>query len=257
MSAKGALVERQDSLPGMPEPSPTMLDIIARAARDPDTDVNKLERLMAMARDERAALAKQAFGVAMMEAQNEMGPVRADANNPQTKSEYATYGALDKKIRPIYTKHGFALTFDTGEGAPPDHVRVVCEVFHKAGHTRSYHFDMPADGKGAKGGDVMTKTHAAGSAMSYGQRYLLKAIFNIVVGDDDDGNSASGNGPITEEEFSEIQDLMEKANADPEKFARYMGVDAIKNIRVKDMRKAREALNLAIDQLQRKRSAKP
>jgi len=37
----------------------------------------------------------------------------------------------------------------------------------------------------------MTKTHAAGSGMSYGQRYLLKMIFNIAFSDDD-GNKASG-----------------------------------------------------------------
>jgi hypothetical protein len=50
---------------------------------------------------------------------------------------------------------------------------------------------MPADGKGAKGGDVMTRTHATGSALSYGMRYLLKMIFNVAVGeDDDDGNDA-------------------------------------------------------------------
>jgi hypothetical protein len=49
---------------------------------------------------------------------------------------------------------------------------------------------MPADGKGAKGGDVMTKTHATGAAMSYGMRYLLKMIFNVAIGEDDkDGNA--------------------------------------------------------------------
>ncbi len=48
---------------------------------------------------------------------------------------------------------------------------------------------MPADGKGAKGGDVMTKTHAVGAAKSYGKRYLLKDIFNIAIGEEDtDGN---------------------------------------------------------------------
>ena len=73
----------------------------------------------------------------------------------------------------------------------PDHVRVVCYVGHVGGHSRAYHVDMPADGKGAKGGDVMTKTHAVGAGMSYGMRYLLKMIFNIAIGeDDDDGNGA-------------------------------------------------------------------
>jgi hypothetical protein len=51
---------------------------------------------------------------------------------------------------------------------------------------------MPADGKGARGNDVMTKTHATGSAVSYGMRYLLKMIFNVSSGEaDDDGNAAS------------------------------------------------------------------
>ena len=68
-------------------------------------------------------------------------------------------------------------------------MRVLCYVSHSAGHTRTYQCDMPSDGKGAKGNDVMTKTHAAGSAASYGMRYLLKMIFNIAIGEDDtDGN---------------------------------------------------------------------
>jgi hypothetical protein len=56
---------------------------------------------------------------------------------------------------------------------------------------------MPADGKGAKGGDVMTKTHATGAAMSYGARYLLKYIFNVAVGEDD--NDGNGSTPLSED----------------------------------------------------------
>jgi len=237
-----AVTEQQDNLPGIPDEKPTMLDIIARAARDPATDVDKLERLMAMAREERAAEAKRQFGTAMMAAQDEMGHVRADANNPQTKSAYATYAAIDRKIRPIYTKHGFALTFDTGDGAAPDHVRVLCEVFHEAGHTRTYHFDMPADGKGAKGGDVMTRTHAAGSAMSYGQRYLLKAIFNIVVGDDD-GNATGGNGCITQEQIEKLRDVMARTNSDPEKVCKHFKLASLAEITQQQLPRIIEALN--------------
>ena len=76
-------------------------------------------------------------------------------------------------------------------------MRVLCYVSHSAGHTRTYQCDMPADGKGAKGNDVMTKTHAAGSAASYGMRYLLKMIFNIAIGEDDtDGNPPPAAVPL-------------------------------------------------------------
>jgi len=39
-------------------------------------------------------------------------------------------------------------------------------------------------------GDVMSRTHATASALSYGMRYLLRLIFNIAVGEGDDGNKA-------------------------------------------------------------------
>ena len=66
---------------------------------------------------------------------------------------------------------------------------MLAYVSHVGGHTRRYEAAMPADGKGAKGGDVMTKTHAFGAATSYGMRYLLKMIFNVAIGEYDlDGN---------------------------------------------------------------------
>lgn len=169
-----------------------LIQVISKAASDPSVDVDKLERLMAMHERITAREAEKAFNVAMSACQAEMKQISADATNPQTRSKYATYAKLDSILRPTYTSHGFALSFDEGE-SKPDMVRVVCIVSHTGGHSRSYHRDMPADGKGAKGGDVMTKTHAAGAAGSYGARYLLKGIFNVAIGElDDDGNGASG-----------------------------------------------------------------
>lgn len=166
-----------------------------RLAKDPNASVETIERLMALWERNEARRASMAFNSAMSTAQAAMRPVAADANNPQTRSKYASYEALDRVIRPIYTAHGFGLSFDTAEGAPSDCVRLVCDVTHVGGHEKRYHLDMPADGKGAKGGDVMTKTHAVGSAVTYGQRYMLKMIFNVAVSDDDDGQKASASGP--------------------------------------------------------------
>jgi hypothetical protein len=165
--------------------------VIQRLAENPAVDVDKLERIIGLQTSLSEMQAKTLFNAAMSAAQAEMRRVSADANNPQTHSRYASYAAIDRELRPVYTRHGFGLSFDTGDGAQADYVRLVCEVTHTGGYSKSYHLDMPADGKGAKGGDVMTKTHAVGSAMSYGMRYLLKMIFNVAVGeDDDDGNRA-------------------------------------------------------------------
>lgn len=169
-----------------------VLETIARAARDPITDVAKMVTLFEMYEKMQAKQAEQAFFAGMRDAQNRMRAVVPHATNSQTRSLYATYAAIDREIRPIYSDAGFALSFDTEEAGDAA-VRVCCVVSHVGGHSRKYALLMPADGKGAKGGDVMTKTHATGSAVSYGMRYLLKMIFNVAVGDlpDDDGNQAS------------------------------------------------------------------
>lgn len=176
--------------------------------------------------------AEKAFNIAMAAAQAEMTVVATNMTNTQTKSRYADYAALDKALRPIYTKHGFALSFDEEEIAKPDYVRIVCHVSHTAGHTRRYHRDMPADGKGAKGGDVMTKTHAAGAAASYAMRYLLRGIFNVAVGaEDTDGNAPKQPAKtITPEQVKEIQRLIQEAGTTAEIFCDVGKIDAIPDL---------------------------
>jgi ERF superfamily len=184
----------------------TLLAVIERAAADPAVDVEKMERLMAMYERVQAKNAEAEFTRAMISCQSEIKRIAANRENPQTRSMYATYDTLDRIIRPIYTQAGFALSFDTGE-SPSDMVKVLCHVMHREGHTRTYHTDIPADGKGAKGGDVMTKTHAMGSGMTYGRRYLLALIFNLAFGKDDDGNGATAG------EYDAIYDKIDLAQS--------------------------------------------
>lgn len=172
----------------------TILAVIERVAKDPNADIDKMERLMTMHRDVVKQQAEASFNQAMMRVQSNMRRIGTDKTNSQTHSNYATYGKLDRVLRPLYTSEGFALSFST-DPTEAEWVRVVCHVTHQDGHSRKYQIDMPADGKGAKGNDVMTKTHATGSATQYGMRYLLKMIFNVAIGDeqdDDDGNAAAG-----------------------------------------------------------------
>lgn len=199
-----------------------LIQVIERAARDPSVDMDKMERLLSMKERMDTQKSEAAFNTAMSDTQSEMSQVSVDAENPQTKSMYASYSALDKVLRPIYTKHGFSLSFDTGEGADNDWVRVLCIVSHIAGFSRSPHVDLPADGKGAKGGDVMTKTHATGAAMSYGMRYLLRMIFNVAVGEGD----TDGNKPleyISEEQALTIQSKLDENNINMDAFKKWMG----------------------------------
>jgi hypothetical protein len=206
-----------------------LLAAIANAARDPAVDVEKMRQLFALRKQITDEANEATFNIAMSQAQQEMGRISTDAVNSQTRSKYATYGKLDKALRPIYTKHGFAISFNEGETAKPDYVRVLAYVTHTGGFSRTYHRDMPADGKGAKGGDVMTLTHAAGAAQSYGMRYLLKAIFNVAVGEDDtDGNDATPR--ISETQIADLEALMSEVNAKRDAFMRYYKIDKLADI---------------------------
>jgi hypothetical protein len=171
--------------------------------------IDTIERLAKLQREMIEYDAKVAFNDAMQRAQHRMKRIGADATNPQTKSKYASYAKLDGALRPIYSEEGFSLSFNTADSPLPDHVRVLCDA-SRGGYEKPYQIDMPNDGKGAKGGDVMTKTHATGSAVSYGMRYLLKMIFNVAVGEtDDDGNG--GDKEMALGEFDRIKSMIENA----------------------------------------------
>lgn len=239
MNALAKTVETEDAVPATVPQSETaaIFQIIDRAARDPNVDIDKMQRLMDMHKAMRADRAELEFDTAMSAAQEEMQPVRADANNPQTKSKYASFAALDTAIRPIYTKHGFSVSFYTGDTPLEGHIRIIAKVAHSSGHRERPHIDMPADGKGAKGGDVMTKTHATGSAVQYGRRYLYGMIFNIAVGKDDDGNAAGRRAErekINPEQLKRLQNLLSETNSDTQKFCEIGRLEALPDMLADD-----------------------
>jgi hypothetical protein len=173
------------------------LTVIERAAKDATIDVEKLERLFALQERLLARQAEESFNAAMKDVQAQELRIVRDASNPSTNSRYARLESLNKAIVPIYTKAGFSISFGAGDCPIPAHYRITAIVSHQGGHSRPYQCDIPIDDKGMKGSPNKTATHAFGSTMSYGRRYLTLLIFNIaLVGEDDDKatgkKSASG-----------------------------------------------------------------
>jgi hypothetical protein len=173
----------------------TLDPIIERAMLDPGVDVEKLQRLLDIREMEYNRAAEKAFNTALVAAQAEMKPISADASNPQTRSRYATYAALDHECRPIYTKHGLGPSFNTEPTGDPNTLMVVCLLGHSGGHTRRYQIPMPIVTQGIRGADMMTRTHATSAAFSYGKRYLLGGMFNLAIEVDSDGNAPPRRAP--------------------------------------------------------------
>jgi hypothetical protein len=216
------------------------MQMIERAAKDPTIDVAKLKELLAIRDREREREAVTAFAMSMSDAQGQMEPVRRDCSNPNTKSRYASYQALDAAVRPVYSRHGFALTFNTEPQSSQDISRVTCLVMHKGGHTVRYQKDMPIVTTGPKGTDMMTRTHASVSADTYAMRDLLRMIWNIATFDDD-GNAA-GSTPIDAQQLIELEKLIEETGADLDKFCAYMGVSELAALPARKFENAKTAL---------------
>lgn len=216
------------------EPRNPIMQLIG-AAIEKGQDITELVQIF---REERDYASKMAFDQALHKAQMEMRRIGVDANNPQTRSKYLTYSKMDGVLRPIYTDKGLSVSFNTVDCPIPEYLRVVAYVTHEGGYTRQYQIDVPADGKGAKGGDVMSKTHAAGSALSYGMRYLLKAIFNVAIGETDD----DGNGHMSEKMqdvmFLDFRNAIESANTEDELrkayTSAYKAADALGDIKARE-----------------------
>lgn len=182
---------------------------LLQSAVDGGAGIDVIERLAKLHYEMQDRDSRIGFDESLNRCQSRMKRIGADMTNPQTHSKYASYAALDRAVRPVYTEEGFSISFGEDEGSQADYI-VMLAYLSRGGHTRTYRKGMSVDTKGPKGNDVMTKTHASGSAGSYAKRYLLKDIFNLAVGeDDDDGNGAGG---ITNEQAGEWITAMRNAD---------------------------------------------
>lgn len=227
--------ETRTQLPAAQQ-STDLMSAVAQAALDPRVDVDKMRALFDMRNEEIARVAQQQFSEAMAEAQGEMTPVYKGAWNDQTKSHYARLEHIVEMIVPVYSRHGFSMSFGTVPGAPEGCIRTACDVRHEGGHVEHYELDMELDNAGIAGKVNKTGPHARGSSISYCRRYLTCMVWNIPTGRDDDGNAAGGAPaqpapePISEEHRANLQERIEAMGKDVAAFCRVCKVTSLADI---------------------------
>jgi hypothetical protein len=195
---------------------PSIMEIIAAVARDPNVDVARIDALVALKERMEARDAEKVFNAAFAAAMMEM-PRVAKRGKKDMKEKgciaYATYEDVDAAIRPIETKHGFARSFATRTSDKPGCIMVL-RLTHRAGHSiTSERYCRPDPGPGRN------DTQAEGSGESYGRRYLTLAVWNIVtVGADDDANSAD---PISDEQAMALRTMLDYLAMTPQQATRF------------------------------------
>ena len=132
---------------------------------------------------------RAAFQAALRRIQDELKAIPKRGLNKETNSRYLLPEDIDKALDPLLKREGMSLWFEPRASDKPDEVLVV-GILGLGAYAREYPLPMPCDGKGAKGGGVMSRTHATGSAITYARRYLKGMLFDLHAVDDD-GNAAA------------------------------------------------------------------
>jgi hypothetical protein len=200
----------------------SLLNCVAQAMGDPATDVGKLELLIRLQREIIADDARLQYARAMRAAQADMMPILRTAQNTSTNSRYAPLEVIDAVIRPIYTRHGFAMEFNS---EPVDGgVRLICEVTHTpGGHTKTRHLEAALDAVGPQGRANKTPVQALVSSTTYLRRTLTCMVWNLALTNEDmDGNAPRNDGRLTERQVEELWELMRRTETQEARFLTVM-----------------------------------
>ncbi|WP_372570398.1 ERF family protein [Ruegeria jejuensis] len=216
-----AKVQETTAVPGTEDhsllPADPMVTMIERVAMDPNADIDKLERMLAMKERLEDKAAETAFNEAFAQAQAEMPKIAARHNNDQTSSKYAKLNNIYDECKPIATQYGFSFNAVPVAGGRDGYLNMRWTL-RRGSHSESDVSEVPIDDKGPKGTVNKTQTHAYGSTTSYGRRYLFCAVWDIAIGDDTDGNIPKQTETVSSEQFVELRDKLEESGMDPRKF---------------------------------------
>jgi hypothetical protein len=163
--------------------SAAIIQVIERAAMNPNVDIDKMERLLQMQERIMARDAKAAYSAAFAEMQPELPEIPEHGKGHG--STYALWEDINDLIKPVISKHGFGISFRTGRDGPM--VTVTAVLTHRDGHSEETMMALPIDSSGSK-----NAVQAVGSSTSYGKRYTASALLNLTTrGEDDDGKKAA------------------------------------------------------------------
>jgi hypothetical protein len=190
------------------------IDLVHRAITS-GADVVVLEKLMALQERWEANQARKAFDNAIAAAKAEIPEIlktrRVDFKSAKghTQYSYEDLAEIAKTIAPALGKYGLSYRFRTASSSP-DHIAVTCIISHRDGYSEETTLPGAPDASGNK-----NSIQAIGSAITYLQRYTLKAALGLAASNDDDGQGAGSGSdeqvPPSSQYMQRWQMLMENA----------------------------------------------
>lgn len=241
----GTAVAVEAMTPAMPSVamSPTMLMISQAVAGG--ASIEMVERLMAMQDKMEANEARKAFVAAMAEFKaadltiDKNKHVEFTSRDGSGKTEYnhATLDNVCATVGPHLSRVGLSYRWKTDQ-LDGGLIRVTCIVRHALGHFEETALQAGRDDSGKK-----NNIQQLGSTVSYLQRYTLMSALGLASGDPDDDGRSSEDNCIGMDQITQIQEGLTKANADIAAFCKYFKVNALAEIKQKDVGRVWEMIH--------------
>jgi ERF superfamily len=203
---------------------------ITRAALDPNVDVAKLERLLAIQERLLADQRRTAFMASLARLQEKLPQIAKSGTildkDGRTRNRFAKIEDIDVAIRPLCAEEGFSISFDSK--AVGNVIEFTGTLHHREGHAETKTISLPVDN-----GAGRNAVQSVGSTTSYARRYLLGMHLNLVTRDeDDDGAGGKASDPITASQADEIRRLLGEVGGDTSRFLRWLGVESVDHVRL-------------------------
>lgn len=233
--------------PASAAPADSLLSAIIRAASDPNVDIEKFERLMAMRERLETAQEKRDFNLAVANAKADIGPIlknrEVDFTSPKGRTNYRheDLSAVTKAIDGPLSRQGLSYRFSARQEVQGDarRVTITC-IVSRGGYCEEATLSAYEDHSGGK-----NNIQAIVSTATYLQRATLKLALGLAAGHDDDGRAAGGGDapaegrrqePETRQEplAAELHRLIAEANPDPATVAAFTS-DMLKFVRAKSL----------------------
>lgn len=250
MNALSPLPANDDGAIVVSEPviAPTsIMSKIIELASTPGLNPEMVDRLIAWHEREQARQSLAAFNTAKNAVESELKAVVRNAVNKETRSTYATLDAVYDAIHPIYTKHGFAISFTETPSDEPE-LKIAC-ILALGDYEKTYYLSAMSDTVGPQGKPNKTNVQGVGSTSTYLRRYLICLIFNVALRDDNDGNRQKPTNDTGEvigrAAIDLLTELIAETNTDERKLLAHMGfpdLTTIKDVPAREFAKFKNAL---------------
>jgi hypothetical protein len=235
MSAKEIDVVR-DIQPPARQQAATPMEMLQHALMN-GASPEMMEKLLTLQERWEGNQARKAFDAAMAEAKSDLPVIVRNravdftTQKGRTNYKFEDLAEIARAVDPVLTSHGLSYRYRTK--TENGQVSVTCIIAHRDGYSEETTLSAPHDLSGNK-----NAIQAVGSAITYLQRYTLKAALGLSVSHDDDAQTAARRQDdfglpvdcITPAQVDELRGLIDEVGGDVRKLCAYYRIDSLADL---------------------------